>query len=324
MKKIKSNTEFIFFFSGLTAGILILVIVGFYGSKNKEAGRTAHFNNSDLSSSNKIISPKIPDKIEFAGEKVPLENFEVKERIDREMLVNVYWYSSTILGMKRANRWFPVIEPILKKNNIPDDFKYLAVIESNLTNSVSYAGAVGFWQLTEDVAKKYGLEVNDEVDERYNVEKSTEAACKYLLDAYNEFKSWTLAAAAFNMGKNGLEKQIEKQRVHNYYNLLLSEETLRYVARIISMKLIFNDPEEYGYELNRDVLYPPLKTHNIEINSSVENWTDFAFNHGINYKILKYYNPWLRDISLTNKKKKVYEIKIPDKGMLEMTKDETQ
>lgn len=321
MKKFKLNTEFVFFFSGMTAGILILVIIGFYGSKYNNESRRNNFFNADSNYSNQIISPKIPDKIEFAGGKVPLENFEVKERIDREMLVNVYWYSSTILGMKRANRWFPVIEPILKKNNIPDDFKYLAVIESNLTNSVSYAGAVGFWQLTEDVAKKYGLEVDDEVDERYNVEKSTEAACKYLIDAHDEFKSWTLAAAAFNMGKNGLEKQIERQRVHNYYNLLLSEETLRYVARIISVKLIFSNPEEYGYALNKDDLYPPLQTHNVEINSSVENWTDFAFSHGINYKILKYFNPWLRDTLLTNKKKRTYEIKIPDKGSIEMIKE---
>ncbi len=322
MKELKFRTEFVFFFSGIAAGIFILLIIGFYGSKTRGTSQVQNIFNAGSNNFNKIISPKIPDKIDFAGEKVPLENFEVRERIDREMLVNVYWYSSTILGLKRANRWFPIIEPILKKNNIPDDFKYLAVIESNLTNTTSYAGAVGFWQLTEDVAKKYGLEVDDKVDERYNVEKSTEAACKYLLDAYSEFNSWTLAAAAFNMGKSGLEKQIERQRVHNYYNLLLSEETLRYVARIISMKLIFSDPEEYGYEIKKDDLYPPLKTHNVEIDSSVENWTDFAFSHGINYKILKYYNPWLRDISLTNKKKKVYEIKIPDEGSYESIKDE--
>lgn len=322
MKKFKFNTEFVFFFSGIAAGLLILVIIGIYSSKYNSGSQINNYFSSDSNYSNKIVSPKIPDRIDFAGERVPLENFEVKERIDREMLVNVYWYSSTILGLKRANRWFPVIEPILKRNNVPDDFKYLAVIESNLTNTTSYAGAVGFWQLTEDVAKNYGLEVDDEVDERYNVEKSTEAACKYLIDAHDEFKNWTLAAAAFNMGKNGLEKQIERQRVHNYYNLLLSEETLRYVARIISMKLIFSNPAEYGYALNKDDLYPPLQTHNVEINSPVENWTDFAFSHGINYKILKYYNPWLRDISLTNKKKKVFEIKIPDEGSYQPIKDE--
>ncbi len=322
MKRSRFNPEFIFFFSGLAAGILILLIVGINSiSKNDESGNK-NSQGSDPSSSIKIFSPKIPDKLDFAGEKVPLENFEIKERIDREMLVNVYWYSSTILGLKRANRWFPVIEPILQKNHIPDDFKYISVIESNLYNSTSSAGAVGFWQLTEDVAKKYGLEVNDEVDERYNVEKSTEAACKYFLDAFNEFKSWTLAAAAYNMGKNGLEKQIERQRVHNYYNLLLSEETLRYVARIIAVKVIFNHPEEYGYNLTPEDLYPQLKTHYIKIDTSVLNWTDFAFSHGINYKIIKYFNPWLRDISLTNKQKKTYEIKIPDKGSFDPIKDE--
>ncbi len=322
MKKFRLSSEFIFFFSGLSAGILVLIIIGIYSSQNDEKIRNKNFTNSDIISLDKITSPKIPDKLDFAGEKVPLENFEVKERIDREMLVNAYWYSATILAMKRANRWFPVIEPILKRNNIPDDFKYVSVIESNLNNSISSAGAVGFWQLTEDVAKKYGLEVSDEVDERYNVERSTEAACKYFLDAYNEFKSWTLAAAAFNMGRNGLEKQMERQKVKNYYNLLLSDETSRYVARIIVTKVIFNNPAEYGYSLNQNDLYPPLKTHNVEINSSVENWTDFAFSHGVNYKILKYFNPWLRDISLTNKKNKTYEIKIPEKGSMELIKDE--
>ena len=164
---------------------------------------------------------------------MPVENFEVKERIEREFLVNAYWYSATIIAIKRANRWFPVIEPILQKYKIPDDFKYIPVVESNLYNSVSQASAVGFWQLTEEVAKKYGLEVNDEVDERYNVEKSTEAACKYFLDSYSNFKSWTLAAAAYNMGNNGLGRQIEKQRVKNYYNLLLSDETSRYLQELL-------------------------------------------------------------------------------------------
>jgi hypothetical protein len=318
-----SKPNFIVFFSGMCAGILILVLIGIYSS-NQNAGMSPNriLYGRDTSVSNRVIIPKIPADLTFAGERVPIENFEVKERIERELLVNAYWYSATILGIKRANRWFPVIEPILQKFKIPDDFKYIPVIESNLYNSVSPASAVGFWQLTEEIAVKYGLVVNDEVDERYNVEKSTEAACKYFLDSYSNFKSWTIAAAAYNMGNNGMARQIENQKVKNYYNLLLSDETSRYVARIITIKEIFLHREDYGYNIKKDELYPPLKTTTVEVSSSVKSWTEFAFSNGINYKILKYYNPWLRDIALVNKKKKTFQIKIPVKGSIEMIKDE--
>ena len=269
----------------------------------------------------KIISPSLPEKMNFAGEKVPLENFEVAERIDRELLVNIYWEASTILGIKRANRWFPVIEPILKQNNIPDDFKYVALIESNLLNTVSPAGAVGFWQITPDVAKRYGLIVNDQVDERYNVVKSTQAASEYFQDAYNKFKSWTLAAASYNLGIAGVIKQIERQKEHNYYNLLLGDETSRYIGRILAMKEILTHQEKYGYYIDKDQLYPELRTYQIKINSSVRNWADYAFEKGINYNILKYYNPWLRDTSLTDKDGKVYYLTMPEKGTDEPVKD---
>ncbi|MDR3628630.1 MAG: lytic transglycosylase domain-containing protein [Ignavibacteriaceae bacterium] len=318
-----SRPNFVLFFSGMGIGILLLVVIGIYSS-NQGAGANSQkiVAVQDTGAVYRVSVPKITNNLEFAGERVPVENFEVKERIEREFLVNTYWYSATLLGIKRANRWFPVIEPILQKYKIPDDFKYVPVIESNLYNSVSQASAVGFWQLTEDVARKYGLEVDEEVDERYNVEKSTEAACQYLIDAYGIFKSWTLVAASYNMGKNGLQKQIEKQKVKNYYNLLLSDETSRYVARLIAMKEIFLRPEKYGYNIKNEELYPPLKTTNVEVNSSIANLTDFAFAHEINYKILKYYNPWLRDVTLINKKKKAYEIKIPVKGSMEMIKEE--
>ena len=177
----------------------------------------------------KIISPKIPDNISIFGEKVPLENFEVYERVDREVLVNTYWHSATILAIKRAARWFPVIEPILKQNNIPDDFKYLAVVESNLENVVSPAGATGYWQFTKAAAIKYGLEVSDEVDERYDLEKSTQAACYYLNEGYSKFGSWTMAAASYNAGVNGIEKWSGLQKAKNYWNLALGSETSRYV-----------------------------------------------------------------------------------------------
>ena len=304
----------------LTITVLIVIFIGITGSgiiKSVNPG-----NNSDVPEFNyKIISPSFPDSISFAGEKVPLDNFEVAERIDRELLVNVYWHSSTILGIKRANRWFPVIDTILKKYNIPEDFKYVPLIESNLSNTVSPAGAVGFWQITSDVAKKYGLAINDEVDERYNVEKSTEVACKYFQDAYDKFQTWTMAAAAYNMGMNGIQKQIDRQRVHNYYNLLLGEETSRYIARILVMKEIYMHQEKYGFYIHKSTLYPELKVYMIKINSSVRNWTDFAFDHDLTYKILKYYNPWLRDTSLTDKNSKVYYLKMPLKGEIVPVKE---
>lgn len=259
----------------------------------------------------KIFIPEVPAKLDFCGEQVPLNDLDVKERIERELLVNAYWHSATILTLKRANRWFPVIEPILKNNGIPDDFKYLAVIESGLSNVVSPAGAVGFWQLMESSAKKYGLEVSREVDERYNVEKSTEAACKYLKEAYSKYKSWTLTAASYNYGLNGIDLQINRQRTKNYYNLYLNSETFRFVARILAAKEIFTNPKKYGYYLDEEKLYKPIEIKEIVVKSSISDLADFAMKHGINYKILKLLNPWLRDNYLPNKSKKTYLIKIP-------------
>ena len=195
----------------------------------------------------KIISPDFPDSFTFAGEEVPLRNFEVRERLDREIVVNTYWHSSTILMVKRAKRWLPVIEPILKEEGVPDDFKYIAMIESNLTNAVSPKGAKGFWQFLKYTGEKHGLEINKCVDEGYHIEKSTKAACSYLKNAYEMFGSWTLAAASYNMGEAGVEKQLERQKADNYYNLVLSDETSRYIFRAIAAKIIINDPEKYGF-----------------------------------------------------------------------------
>ncbi|MGE5499386.1 MAG: lytic transglycosylase domain-containing protein [Syntrophothermus sp.] len=262
-----------------------------------------------------ITSPAIPAALDFCGEKVPLDKFYVRERIDREMIVNSYFHSATILAFKRANRWFPVIEPILRKNNIPDDFKFLCVIESNLENAVSPANAVGFWQFTEGAAARYGLEVNDIVDERYNVEKSTEAACQYLKYAYSRFGSWTLAAASYNAGLEGVDKQIRRQKMKNYYNLLFGEETMRYVARIVALKTIFAAPGLYGYRIPKEELYPGFETRDIEINYRINDLADFSIKEGISYKILKILNPWLRDNVLPAKGKS-YLLKVPkDKSM---------
>jgi len=266
----------------------------------------------------KIVSPPIPDQLDFAGEKVPLDNFEVKERIDREFIVNTYYHSYMIISIKRANRYFPVIEPVLKQYGIPDDFKYVAVIESGLSNVISPANAVGFWQFVEDTGRKYGLEINDEVDQRYDVQKSTEAACLYIKDAHDRFGSWTMAAASFNMGTNGVEKQMARQKTNNYYNLVLSDETSRYVARIIAMKTILQDPEKYGFDIKQEDLYPQLPVYHVTVSEPIPNLADFAISKGVNYKILKLYNPWLRDIVLTNKEHKSYTIDFPVKGSIKI------
>lgn len=264
----------------------------------------------------RIVSPPFPNKLDFCGEKVPLENMDVWERIDREFIVNSYWHSATVLYLKRANRWFPVIEPILEANKIPDDMKYLAIAESGFDNVVSPKGATGFWQFISEAGKKYGLEINNEIDERYHVEKSTEAACKYLNDSYNKFGTWAMAAASYNMGENGVETQMERQKTNNYYNLVLGEETSRYMARIISLKIIMEHPEYFGFSVDSDDLYRPYETFDVSVSGKIDNFADFALQYGINYKILKMYNPWLRENYLTNRKKQTYVIKMPLRGSI--------
>ncbi len=309
----KLKQKYIYLLTGLAIALGLFFIftnVYFVEEKNVAAQERHDFQ--------RIFSPPIPVNLDFAGERVPKESFDVFERVEREFIVNTYLNSFTILAIKRATRWFPVIEPILKRNNIPDDFKYVAVIESGLYNAISQAGATGFWQIMEDIGKKYQLEINSEVDERYNVEKSTEAACSYLKDAYSLFKNWTLAAASYNMGINGVERQLERQKANNYYNLLLNEETSRYMARVIAIKEILKNPEKYGYFIKESEEYLPLKSNTIEISGKIENLADFAIKNGINYKILKIYNPWLRDNELVNKDHRTYSIKIPVKGTIEL------
>lgn len=268
----------------------------------------------------KIFSISVPENLAFAGESVPLHDFDFHERIDRELTVNTYWQSNTTLFHKRAHRWFPVIEPILKRNGIPDDFKYLTLIESGLTNIVSPAGATGFWQLMEEPAKQYGLQVDKEVDERYNVEKSTEAACKYLKQAYSIFGNWTMAAASYNMGMNGAQRQLEKQKVNNYYDLLLGDETSRYLFRILAVKCIMEHPQDYGFYLRTKDLYPPFKTYEVTLDSAVTDFTDYAIVNNVNYKVLKMFNPWLRQSFITNKERRKYTIKLPVKGYTDFEK----
>ena len=252
-----------------------------------------------------------PENLNFAGEEIPIYSSDIWERIDKELLKNTYWQSNTLLYFKRSNKYFPIIEPILKQYNIPDDFKYLAVIESGLDNVVSPSGAAGFWQIMKQTGREYGLEVNKAIDERYNLEKATVVACKYLQEAYSKFGSWTMAAAAYNMGKNGAKRKIKDQSSNNYYNLYLNSETSRYVFRIIAVKEIMQNPKKYGFILRDKDLYTMPNFRTLEVDSTIASLSDFAQLHDVNYKLLKQFNPWLRAKALPDKSRKRYVLKIP-------------
>lgn len=290
--------------TGIIASIVLASGVLIYATSTETKNKITHEGSAQY----------FPVSTDFAGEQTPLQISDVRERLDRELLVNANLDATTLLVIKRANRAFPIIEPILKKYNVPDDFKYLAVIESNLLNAVSPAGAKGVWQFMPETARQIGMEINDVVDERYNLEKSTEAACKYFLNSKAKFGSWTLAAASYNGGVGGVSRQIEMQKVSNYYDLLLVEETSRYVFRILALKEIMKSPAKYGFIINPDELYVNLPVKKLEIDSSITDLADFAKKQGINYKILKIHNPWLRDKKLVNVSGKKYEIDIPLSG----------
>jgi peptidoglycan lytic transglycosylase D len=246
----------------------------------------------------------------FAGERVPLEDPDVKERLDRELLINANWHSNTLLAMKMANRYFPDIEKVLIDSGVPDDFKYLALIESSFRLDPSPAGAVGFWQFVKGTAKKYDMVITDDVDERYNVEKSTAAACAYLKDAKNQLGNWTLAAASYNMGLGGAMQRAKEQKMNNYYDMYFNPETSRYVFRMIAMKIIFSDPKKAGYIMQTDELYAPYRYKVVTVDTSIASIADFAAQFGLKYKHIKILNPWLRDAHLTNREHHKYEIKI--------------
>ncbi len=262
----------------------------------------------------RIFSLSLPSDLTFCGEPVPMGKIDVRERLDRELLVNTYWQSNGVLAHKRAHRWFPVIEPILKREGVPDDLKYIALIESGLANVVSPMGATGYWQFMKETGASYGLEINAEVDERYNVERSTRAACAYLKASYAKYGSWAMAAASYNLGPGGLDKQVGRQKSSDYFNLLLPEETSRYVFRILAMKAIITDPERYGFHLREKDLYPIYRTREVSVNGPIADLNDFAAGEGTDYKTLKLLNPWLRDIALANTKGKTYTVLLPGDG----------
>lgn len=304
----------------------VLVGIGLIGvvlvfSFSKPALKSCCSEPYELKSSYVVKGVVIPDTIDFAGERMPVENFDVKESLERELLINTYWHSQTLILLKKSTRYFGAIEPILKKYNLPNDFKFLVLAESGLSNVSSPAGAVGFWQFLPATAKEYGLEVNDEVDERYHMEKSTEAACKMLSSSFNIYKSWTMAAASYNTGRQGLNKQIKRQYTGNYYDILLNDETARYIFRIVALKIILNDPQKYGFEISKGDYYQPIPYSEITVNKSIPDLAKFAFEKGTNYKLLKMLNPWFRNSVLTNINGKSYVVKIPKPGFRIFTKE---
>ncbi len=299
----------------LTIVLFILFTVDIAGCSELSSSKTLKKDTAMFR--NPAYQIPIPEKLLFAGEEVPLQYFDVRESIDRELQLNTYWHSQSLLLLKRANRFFPIIEPILKEKGIPDDFKYLAVAESALALEVSPAKAVGFWQILEKTGRELGLEINNEVDERYSIEKSTRAACDFLLKSYVKFGNWTMAAASYNFGRNGIDKQIDRQNAESYYNLVLGEETSRYVFRILAFKVIFENPQKYGFVLNKINLYPPLRFYNVEVDTSIKNIARFAEHFNTNYKMIKTFNPWLRENYLPNLTRKKYLIRIPEKDYRE-------
>ena len=272
-------------------------------------------NQSDSIGTHLFTPVELPAKLEFAGEKVPMEYNDVRESLDRELLSAVYFHSQTIRYIKNMPRYFSIIEPILKSNGIPEDLKYLCVAESGFdVRAVSPARAAGLWQLLESTARENGLEVNKEVDERFNIEKSTLVACRMFKSAFQKYKSWSLVAASYNGGRAGLDHQMAMQKAGSYYDLMFVEETSRYVFRILALKMVMENPEKYGFGIEKKELYPIIETTNVEVKGPVKDWAAYAIDKGITYKTLKMFNPWLRETFLKNPTGKTYTLKIPEKG----------
>jgi len=261
-----------------------------------------------------VYSYPIPSSMEFAGQTISLERYDMRERFDREQIVIAYNHSVSLLIIKRANRYFPIIEPILKENGIPDDFKYLAVIESNLDpRASSGAQAAGLWQLMPKTAQQFGIEVNDEVDERFHIEKSTIAACKYFKSANKKYNNWMTVAASFNAGMGRISTEKENQQVEEAFDMLLTSETSRYAFRILAMKQFLTNPKAFGYTIGHDQFYQTIRTKEVTVKGQVADWTVWAAQHGISYSQLKDFNIWLRDRKLTNSGGKEYSIQVPEK-----------
>ncbi len=302
-----SKNRIINLFQGI--GIFIAIIsIGFIFISNKQS---YNFKYDPIHQN--IKSLQLNDNYNFAGESVPIQNFDVAERLERELLANTFQHSGTVIHLKLAMRYFPEISKILKEEGLPDDFKYLAVAESSLRNAVSSAGAKGMWQFRDAAAKELNLEINEWVDERNHFEKSTRAACGYLKKLKTKFGSWTLAAAAYNMGPSGLQNAIDEQKETSYYDLNLNDETNRYVFRILGAKEILANPDKFGFYIQNNEGYFPLENYKIvEHSGSITNLADFAHQNNCTYRMLKVYNPWLTKSNLVNKTGKKYSIRIPN------------
>jgi len=306
------NPKTLYGYTVLLAGFLTIAFFTSYSEETPNEAPLSDFGATTLPQT--IQSVRLDKSFDFAGEPLPMDNFDVRERLDRELSVNAYWHSSTLLNLKSSTRYFPVIEKILKENGVPDDFKYLAVAESSLRNARSPAGAKGFWQFMKNTGAAYGLEINSEVDERFHLEKATRAACQYLKDYKEKYGSWTLAAAAYNMGGTRLSKELKAQGSDSYYDLNLNEETNRYIFRIVAIKEVLSHPQSFGFYLDNDDFFEPLNDYQtIKVEGSIERLADFAAKYGVSYRMLKVYNPWLISSKLTNPKGKTYEIRLPKK-----------
>jgi len=260
------------------------------------------------------VSLDIPEKVAFAGTFIPLNRYDMRERYDREQMAFTYAYASTIVTIKRANLYFPVIEPILEQNGIPDDFKYLALVESNFnTRAYSSARAAGFWQFMPETARQYGLEVSNGIDERYHIEKSTVAACRYLKDAYGRFGDWPTVAASYNAGMQRIGSEQTMQQAGNFFDMLVFDETSRYVFRILAIEEILRQPQKYGFYIKREHLYPSIGFTEVSVTGPVDDWAEFAKSQGITYAQLKDFNVWIRGNTLENPEWKTYVVRIPRK-----------
>ena len=315
----KKNNFWVLFF-----GTGFFLMLSLFLLSNKEA--TIENKISDLEQKLYVLSQAnsvpIPNQVDFCGETIALDRFDLRERFDREINTFTYLHATTMLYLKRANRFFPVIESLLKKNNIPDDFKFLCLIESNLDiRALSPANAAGFWQLLESTGKEYGLEINSEVDERYHIEKATDAACRYFRAAYARYGSWVNAAASYNAGMAKISSVLNSQQVNSALDLLLVSETSRYIFRILAIKQLFENPSLYGFMLKKEDLYPFIPVQRVTITETVDDFAVFSQDYGLNYMLLKEFNPWLRDNKLTIRNGKTYEIAIPKKDDLYFNKN---
>lgn len=303
-------------FFGLSAAVAILLILAFQGGTAIEPVKIPPSNYRLINEDGlaQIVQlPELKDRYDFAGEPLPMDNFDVRERLERELVVNSYYHSGTSLNLRKTVRYFPVIEKILAEKGLPEDLKYLAVAESNLSNATSPAGAKGFWQFMKPSAAQFGLQVNSEVDERFHLEKATEAACTYFLQLKKRFGTWTDAAAAYNVGPTRFAREKGLQKMDSYYDLNLNEETGRYLFRIVGIKEVLSNPKSFGFYFGAEEGFPPLDDYKIvEVNNSIPSIGDFAKEHGTTYRMIKVYNPWLISHKLTNSAGKTYQIKVPN------------